>query len=512
MASQDDVNPPPEATPSPTDQTSPEGSQGPSSPTPEQVLAAKKLEAVKTAWSTGYLKYKLFPYQRSLREKFYGNDGQIFVVKCSRRIGKSHWLVTTALEWANAHPGSQIKYAAADAKAVIRIIRPLLDKLLADCPEHLLPKINWNIGEIRFPNKSVIQIAGCDEEKKADALRGTDADLVIIDEAGYIPILKYVVQDVLMPQLLTTGGKMLVASSPAKVIGHFFSDLYRSAEAKLAAVKLTIWDAFHQGNPFLTEARIAEMCKDVGGEESTAWLREFLAEDVTDASMSVVPSWSEKIEKEVCQEFEVPRWSDRYVSMDPGTVDGCGILYGFWDSATAKLYIQDEDLFFHKNTEFIAKSIRAKEEALWPDDKPYMRISDNDLGMIYDLQQLHGLTFIATRKDDKELQCNNLDVLLRNLKVVIHPRCVQLKRQLYTTVWNRQRTQFERVEDPVTGNINHGDLVDALVYLVRNVHRQRNNAPLEYLNPETHRIPVNYPRVKRSQAAETFHNFFLGDD
>jgi hypothetical protein len=55
--------------------------------------------------------------------------------------------------------------------------------------------------------------------------------------------------------------------------------------------------------------------------------------------------------------------------------------------------------------------------------------------------------------------------------LVIHPRCAELIQQLETTIWNNQRTSYER------NKYGHGDLLDALVYLVRNIDRNRNPYP-----------------------------------
>jgi hypothetical protein len=486
--------------------------ESPHAPSPEDLakeqLQARKAQAVNAAWRKGFLSYKLYKYQQALRKQFYESTEPIFIVKCSRRIGKSHWLIVTANEYAQAKPGCKIKYAAADAKAVIRIIKPLMEKVLQDCPKELMPKMNWNAGIITYPNGSEIQLAGCDEEKKADSLRGTDADLVILDEAGYIPILKYVVQDILLPQLLTTRGRMLIASSPAKVIGHFFSTQYERAWAKGAAVKLTIWDAYHQGNPDLTPAIIERMCEDVGGKESTAWRREFLAEDVTDTTVQVIPSWSPEAETELVSPVLPPaEYMDTYVSLDFGFIDGMGAVFGYWDGH--KLRIQDELYMQQKNTEDQAKAIRLKEFELWGDRKPYLRVSDNNRQAMADLQQLHGLTFMATEKDDKELQVNNLDLLVRNRKLQIDPKCRNLISHFRTTIWNSGRTKFER--DPETKH--HGELIDAMVYLVRNCHRHRVNGPaVAEPTRETHRIPVNWKPKNVSNNALAFTKFFFGED
>lgn len=91
---------------------------------------------------------------------------------------------------------------------------------------------------------------------------------------------------------------------------------------------------------------------------------------------------------------------------------------------------------------------------------------------IADLHQRHGLTFLPTRKDDKQLAVDELDVMVRRGKLRIHPRCTNLIREMYSTVWNASRTEWERTAD------GHGDLLDALVYVLRNVRRHRDVRPV----------------------------------
>jgi phage terminase large subunit len=449
-------------------------------------MAAKKAMAKDHAWRKGQLFWKLFPYQKEIRKQFYENKSRKFVLKCSRRIGKTYFLVAMALEAALKKPKQRIKYAADAAKNVEGMIKPIFLELLADCPQDLAPKCTWYKGLIEFKNGSVIQLAGCDDESKVDGLRGQAADLVIVDEAGFIrsSVLQYAIRDVLFPQLLTTNGRMLIASSSARTPQHYFTKVFHETASEGAAVLISIHDAMRLGNPFLNDKVIAEFCKEAGGEESTTWKREYLALDVIDSSIAILPNWSEEVEPEVVKEVERPPFFDTYVSFDPGYRDGAGAVFGYWDFLAAKLVIEDEVLLFKKDSGIQMSTILAKEQELWGDRKPHKRVSDNDLQLIADFNRIHKMHFIPTAKDDKEAQLNALDLLIRQRKLIIHPRCKQLIRQMHTTVWNKAHTSYERNED------GHGDLLDALVYLVRNVDRNKNPYPPGALpSRDTHRIP-----------------------
>ena len=60
--------------------------------------------------------------------------------------------------------------------------------------------------------------------------------------------------------------------------------------------------------------------------------------------------------------------------------------------------------------------------------------------------------------------------MLRTRRVTIDPSCVRLIEQIYSTIWNKTRSQWERGKD-------HGDLIDCLVYLLRNVRWNRDCRP-----------------------------------
>jgi hypothetical protein len=61
--------------------------------------------------------------------------------------------------------------------------------------------------------------------------------------------------------------------------------------------------------------------------------------------------------------------------------------------------------------------------------------------------------------------------LIRERRLRIHSRCARLKEQLYTTLWDTRRSRFERTQK------DHGDLIDCLGYIVRNVRWHRDCRP-----------------------------------
>ena len=111
---------------------------------------------------------------------------------------------------------------------------PIFTEIIATAPPELRPELVGD--EVRFKNGSRIVFAACEDRAKAERLRGPKSHKIIVDEAGFIPVLKYVVNSVLLFQLAGTGGKLLMGSSPPDSPAHPFVEFYRSAESAGAAM------------------------------------------------------------------------------------------------------------------------------------------------------------------------------------------------------------------------------------------------------------------------------------
>lgn len=443
-----------------------------------------KKQAIDKLWRNGILTWKLDSCQKQLYNTFHNSKYRKIVWKCSRRLGKSYTLLILALEYALKNPGAQIKYACPNAVMAKKIIIPTMRKILEDCPDDVRPEYNKSEKCFNFThNDSLIQIEGTDEGN-AENLRGTESHLSILDEAGFMDDLEYVINDILIPQTLTTRGKIILSSTPPRKPDHPYNKFAAEAQLNDSFIKKTILDAVEdtKNDPIEIKKRfhldiLEEIKESVGGENSASWQREFLCNDVVADDRLVIPEFDMLAEKELVQEWNGSKKVDRYVSMDLGFVDFTGILFGHLDYPNGKLIIEDEILLngLKTTSKAIADSITEKEQALWTDEAtkifnpPYLRISDDDLIMLNELRVQHKIHFNPTRKDGKEAAIDDLRNKIRARKIVIHPRCKNLIFQLKTATWNKKRTSFERTE-----NEGHYDLVDALIYMVRNVQWQKN--------------------------------------
>ncbi len=435
-------------------------------------------------WRAGRIRYDLHGAQLKILDSIESHDFRKFFVLCSRRLGKSHLLLTYAFEVALNKPGARVLYLAPYAKDAASVASDLATQVLKDCPADLRPDYKAMDKEFHFRNGSVVRLKGVNGEH-AQFLRGGAADVIILDECGLMDDLKHVVSDVCTPMLMTTRGRLILASTPPRSPSHESTTIYEDLAGSGATALFTIREPVRHIDDdgkcrALVEAgedpaHVADILAGRRPPVTTTARREYFCEFVTDSSTAVVKEYTDDARREIVREYERPPYFDAYVSMDPGMKDRTGILFGYWDFVEAKLVIEDELLLRGPNTNDIAEAIKAKEAEHWAHRHVHCRVSDVDLRLIADLYAMHGLVVVPARKEDSLGAVNLMRNMVHTRTLVIHPRCVNLDRQLRNATWNNKATDFERGgADSIDG---HYDLVAALKYLCRTVNRTRNPYP-----------------------------------
>lgn len=420
--------------------------------------------------------------------------------KISRQRGKTF----TALTWLlqrmgleRALDGVYLAQTGSNAEAIV-------SSFLRDIEDELPPE--WEVafkdGILRVgATGSELAVFGTDN-KQYRRRRGRKAKVVLLDEAAFYEDMLDVEQ-VYTPQLQTTGGVGLYLSSPPISPAHPFNDRCRAAQGAGTYAHDTFWS-----NPRIDHDMVIRgECARLGLTRtellaSTAFRREFLAEDVTEETRAAVPSWTEERAALYTRVVERPPFFDAYVGTDNGySPDPSAALFAWHDVANNALVIEAE-LEHRKGTaaSFTAE-IKRVEGELWGVTKyegtlaalekeiaelpeflqrkvhanaprqPYLRVGDNDLELLAEMAIEHGLAIYPTRKDDKALAVDFVNQLVIAGRLRINPRCKRLLAQLFSTIWNKQRTQWERTA------LDHGDLIDCLAYIARNVRWNRDCRP-----------------------------------
>lgn len=476
---------------------------------PEEKKTISKKEAIEALWRKGVLHWKLDVNQMEMYDFCRNTSHKTIVIGCSRQLGKSFYLTTLAIEECLRRPFCIVKFIAPKVKDIKRIISPLVREITADCPKDLKPHYVSQDHIFKFPNGSEIQLAGTDNGH-AESIRGNKAHLCIIDEAGFCDDLDYIVNSILIPTTTTTGGKIVMASTPSKAPDHPFMNFLKHAESQNRFIKKTIYD-----NPRLTEDDINMIAEALpGGKEGSDFKREYMVEMITSEDDAVVPEFTQELQDSVVKEYPKPTYYDAYVAMDIGTRDLTVVLFGFYDFLNSKLVIEDEIVLSGKKmlTDSLAMLIKIKEEELWKHEKtgqvktPALRIADNNnLILLNDLAVKHQITFLPTLKDNADAALNNMRMLLRSGRIIISPKCKTLIYHLKSAIWNKARSSYAR-----SGDAGHYDAIDSLKYLCRNVNLNKNPYPANYqlANSEFPVFSLSNPKEPRTELERNLTTMF----
>lgn len=433
-------------------------------------------ELLRAAWTSGNLEYQVRDHQLPVYEALWGaiNDTSVlkYALNIARRFGKTHTSSIIAIEYAIRFPGSIINYAAPTAKEMNKILRSILPVILQDCPPDLKPK--RRNGTWEFPNGSIIYTAGVNAQH-ADDLRGNRADLNIVDEAGQIDELEYLVSSVLLPMQFTCNGTMLLLSTPPSKVDHDFTKMFHECEEEGNSLTLTVHDNLMvRDNPELMAIWAAEY----GGINSTSWKREFLCLFVTDTNKIIIPEWELWKERNtlvplVDDKFQFWR---KYVSADLGFKDFTVILFGYYDFTRAKLVIQAEKILVGEEvtSAAVADGTKEIELKLWgPDQKEVTRVADNsDNIFLNDVHRVHKVLFNPVNKDSLQAMVNSLRSFITQGKLEVYPECTYLLGCLEFGVWNKNRDAFASSK-----RYGHYDGLASLIYLNRYLNENDNPIP-----------------------------------
>jgi hypothetical protein len=463
-------------------------------PAPEKVIK-------NSLWRRGDLSWKLRPHQIPIYRHIADSKASKTLLNISRQTGKSFVAVLYAVEHCLKTKNAHVQFLASTGKQMRTILQPALKKILDDCPPDIEPRSVATDGSWHFPTTGAVLRFDNDN---AENLRGRSSTLVIIDEAGFVDDLQYLVTDIINPQFIVTKGRMVLISTPPETPDHYFKHLCDEAKLDDAYLERNVYQ-----NGFASPEDIVQWMKEAGGENSTTWKREYLCQFLVDEARQVLPEFTDERIKKVVLDVPPAGSNHKVVAMDVGFRDATGILFAYYDFRSARLMIQNEVLIKGREvrTDLLAKTISSIEQSIWGCE-PTFRVSDVDLILLNDLQSIHNLNFRPASKDFKEAMVNELRLWVQSDRIQIDPVCVKLIRQLQNCIWTKDRKQFERDAE------GHYDLVDALIYLVRTL------PSVIPLNPHTGLDPAVTPashwisnrKKQEDPDVEAFEHLFEAPD
>ena len=429
------------------------------------------IKAAKAAlWSRGETLWKMHAGQMVIESAYQQVKAKLFVANCSRRFGKTYWVVKECDKVARTKEKARVKVATAFLTDLEEFIYPAFDKFFEDCPDDLRPVWNSTKKKFIYDNGSEIQLIGLD--RKPNGGRGNYCDLYVFDEAAFITNVSYIYSSVVVPMTMyREGARIIMISTPPKSPDHDFKDFIIKAKAENAYVELDIYK-----NPMVTPEMITEYRKECLTE--TDWLREYMCQLVTDQTLAIVPEANKKDFKRAPIDENYKHYH-KYNAMDLGVRDLNVSLYGYYDFMRGKLVIERESVMNGPDmtTPKLAEQIKRDETELWGENPAvYKRVADNNNPLLLlDLGNIHGLYFHATSKDELHAMVNEMRVWVANNRVEIDESCQYLLGSLRYGLWNEKRTEFARSKV-----LGHYDAVAALMYLIRNIDQNANPVPRKY--------------------------------
>lgn len=514
----------------------------------EEVVARSLRHA---RWRTGDLGYHCSAVQKRARIMVYEHASRRKVWETNRRFGKSRTCVLISGEKCLAFPGVRVPYAAPTATQVRNFVHPHMLELGNHAPPELAPELVQ--GEWVFPplqwfdaagnpvatkldggtelarykgtkSEELLRISrvaphGCEDRKKANALRGTGTVYATIDEARDIPILRYVVGSVIGPMLWEARSRwhelahptLLIASTPADEDDHPFAAIAEQAQEHGAYFHASVYDCEH-----LSEQDIADAVEECGGEHTVQWQVEGLAKRVRDPELMALAEFTDECVREV----QRPAHYWPCVIGDHGHGDMTVIALGYYDFQEDRYVIEDEVTAQRARSDEVSAEIEEKERELFGDHRIKRRRIDappqvrTDMGRPEwqagdETQQWSPVSRSGQarqRGGRMRALANRVRVLCSRGQVLVHPRCKTIIAHAKGVRWNQTRDDFVRAKDPDTGEpLHHYDGAAALCYFVRDVDTSNPYPAIpEGVSHDDHFVPPRLLR-KRTEERDVFY-------
>lgn len=447
-----------------------------------------------------------------------------------RGRGKSLFELAILDEGARHWATSKGRWCGLTGETAQGIISQAYDDYFVTCPKELKPQ--WAGPDLTYPcNGSLIYVIGTDAKSFRRARGQHRISVDVRDEYGFYqrPLEVDAALDagVSIPGPSGEPGRVYYGTTPADSPAHESNAIAEAHKARGAYDHETLYDN-PRADPEATIRGIMEKSGLTREEvlESTEFRREYKGERVVEEKRAAAPRWSKKKgdnpeRHALVVDLETPEHVDFYVALDPGkTLDPHAALIAWWSFELQLLYFgwELEKPSAQTTTAEVAQHLKDLEAvafganswngtllgAKWYQEafreipeymqrklieqaprQPYLRVGDPaDLNMLKDLSVLHGIALLPARHHDKHLAVDNFNDMIGRGQVKVHPRCERLITQLGSTIWNKQRTEWERTPR------DHGDLIDDAVDISRSLNKHRDPRPkhIDWAEAEKRRV------------------------
>lgn len=278
----------------------------------------------------------LFPEQR----KFVEDPSRHKAALCSRRAGKTHAAVVSLILAAQDHPGVTVLYLALTRESAKKLAwKPLI---AFNDQYQLGLKFQHSELEATLPNGSIIKVAGADDVRRVERLRGDKYKLAIIDESqSFRPsILAYLRKDILRLSLVDYRGTLILMGTPGPAPTGLFYDVTTGSEGGWSVHRWTIFD-----NPFIPHAAEEfeeEKRQNRWNEDHPTLQREWLGRWVRDLGSLVYPYSPERNRIDRLPSYTSGEWRHA-LGIDFGVTNATAFVVVAWHENDPTLYIVESE-------------------------------------------------------------------------------------------------------------------------------------------------------------------------
>lgn len=314
-------------------------------------------------------------------------------------------------------------------------------------------------GIYNFTNGSQIFCVGSSNQSYEN-LRGARINLAVIDEAQRNEDLEIIVDEVVIPSLLDSNGRMMIYGTVPRQPNHPFIRRYvKDAMDSGAYFKFDIYQTWYPPE------RIEEWRREVSKE---AFEREFECKFNATKKFNITPNFKQSHVKHVPEPAYFQSLIS-YTAMDiGGALDNTHLPFAYYDSVTKKLVVRSESVWAAQESRVdkIARAIKENERHL---SKKVRRVCDtNNFILVKELQDKHKIVFDPVQKGPGSLEAmlEILNIWIESDRILVDPSCKVLIHELKFGSWNKTRTDFDRREG------SHCDGLIALAYMLTIVNEK----------------------------------------
>lgn len=407
----------------------------------------------------------LFPEQKRVIED---TTSKNICIICSRRAGKTEQAARSLVDTCIT-PNSPVCYINLTfANAVSQLFDLCVQS--AEIIGLTISRASKSEGIIEFANGSSIRFRGNSNVAEREKIRGFKFKKVIVDEIQSQNGIKYLIDDILTPELADyEGSQLIVQGTPPRIKGTFIESVYTTENNG--------WTKYHwtaANNPFIPNwnATLQQICESKGLTVEDPFIqREFLGLIAYDTEAMVYKDYK-TYEGDIPVTF-VP--THIVIGVDFGFSDNNAVITLAYNTETKKAYVTEEHKFDKSTVSAIVETVRqsvehAKEFML---ERAHgnanfgniMVVTDtNEKSIAFEMNQTYGLPAYCAYKYDKDYGISKLAEWCRTGTILV-PKNGVMEDEFEKTVYKRDDN------DNITNEIDdlqfHPDAADALLYASR---------------------------------------------